>query len=251
MQAYGVHSWVRPVSFARKVAEKLGYDLRRLHKSDAMDHHLRRFFNHHGIELVIDCGAFIGSFGQKCRKTGYSGDIVSFEPGTKQFAGIARKVAGDSRWTAINAGLSDAAATGTMHVSSGPGDLNSLYAPRTEMFNRFGGLQTAAVESITLHRLEEFLAQRKVPPGLPLFLKSDTQGHDLSVLRGAGERLRDVEGILLEMSVQPLYEGTPSHWEVLDFLRTAGFEPYGFSSLSRDNQGGLIEYDALFNRRTA
>ena len=238
------------MSLMRNLAERLGYDLRRIHKSDAMDHHLRRFFSQHRIGLVIDCGAFVGAFGQKCRKVGYSGEILSFEPSEKQYRALNQLAAADPQWTALKAGLSDAETTGSMRVSSGNGDLNSLYAPKPGMFDRFEGLQTASAETIALHRLDSLLAARNIAKGVPIFLKSDTQGHDLAVLRGAGERLRDVAGILLEMSVQPLYEGVPSHWEALEYLRSAEFEPYGFSSLSRDAKGNLIEYDALFSRST-
>ena len=58
-----------------------------------------------------------------------------------------------------------------------------------------------------------------------------------------GERLTGSTALFLAPRKQ-----RPSHWDVLVFLRAAGFEPYGFSSLSRDDESNLIEYDALFAR---
>jgi FkbM family methyltransferase len=57
------------------------------------------------------------------------------------------------------------------------------------------------------------------------FLKVDTQGSDLAVLRSAGKRLRDIRKITLEVdvSLRRLYQDSPSKEEVLSFLQVAGF----------------------------
>ncbi len=58
------------------------------------------------------------------------------------------------------------------------------------------------------------------------FLKIDSQGMDLSVLRSAGQRLRDCAKITLEVDLSPrrLYSGSPSKNEVVSFMKEAGFE---------------------------
>jgi FkbM family methyltransferase len=57
------------------------------------------------------------------------------------------------------------------------------------------------------------------------YLKIDAQGTDLSVIKSAGARLRDVLKIMLEVSVtpKPLYPGAAEKEEVIDFLKRAGF----------------------------
>ena len=57
------------------------------------------------------------------------------------------------------------------------------------------------------------------------FLKIDTQGNDLAVIRSAGQRIRDIGKITLEVDVtsKRLYQGSPSKQEVLSFLQAAGF----------------------------
>jgi FkbM family methyltransferase len=236
------------VSLPRTLAAMLGYDLRKAHKSDTMDMHLRRFFSHHEIGLVVDCGAFVGGFAIQCRKSGYSGPILSFEPSSKQYATLAAAASEDAQWHACKIGLGDVAGERDIYVSSGKGNLNSLYNSRPDMHARFGALHCAGVERVVIDRLDSVLEARGLSSDVPIFIKSDTQGNDLNVLRGAGTRLRQTAGILLEMSVQPLYDGTPPHWEVLEFARASGFEPYGFSTISRDKSGNLIEYDAIFRR---
>jgi len=58
------------------------------------------------------------------------------------------------------------------------------------------------------------------------FLKIDTQGMDLAVLKSAGHRLRDCAKITLEVDISPqrLYSGSPTKQELVSFMRQAGFE---------------------------
>jgi FkbM family methyltransferase len=57
------------------------------------------------------------------------------------------------------------------------------------------------------------------------YLKVDTQGMDLAVVRSAGTRLRDVAKVTLEVDVKEvrLYTGAPSKDEIVSFLNEAGF----------------------------
>ena len=57
------------------------------------------------------------------------------------------------------------------------------------------------------------------------YLKVDAQGMDLAVLKSAGNRLRDIYKITLEVTVTatPLYQSAPTKAEVLQFLEKAGF----------------------------
>lgn len=76
-------------------------------------------------------------------------------------------------------------------------------------------------------------------------LKLDCQGAELSVLKGAGNRIRDIRWVYCEVSIDPIYEGAPLFGEVHAFLREAGFELRhmdGFSGAGRSIQWA----DALY-----
>jgi FkbM family methyltransferase len=232
------------------IAAQFGYELRKAHKSDNMDLQLRRYFSNHPIGLVIDCGAHIGRFAKQCRKSGYKGPILSFEPSSRQYATLLAGVGKDPEWQGFNIGLGDVAGDRDLHISKGTGSLNSLFNYSPEMHRQFKGVESGGVERVFIDRLDSVLERLGISNEVPIFIKSDTQGNDLNVLRGAGARLRQTTGMMLEMSVQALYDSIPSHWHVLEFVRASGFEPYGFSTISRDKKGGVIEYDALFRRVT-
>jgi FkbM family methyltransferase len=79
---------------------------------------------------------------------------------------------------------------------------------------------TSIVPTMRLDTFMELLEIEKVD-----YLKIDTQGMDLAVLRSAGDKLKNVEKITLEVGIAatPLYVGAPTKDEVLDFLGKAGF----------------------------
>lgn len=80
----------------------------------------------------------------------------------------------------------------------------------------------AAVQVPTM-RLDTFINQAAI--GRVAYLKVDAQGTDLAVVRSAGERLRDIERISLEVQTTtvPLYRNASSREEILQFLTNAGF----------------------------
>lgn len=232
----------------RPLALMLGYDLRTVRRSDSIDLHLMRYFKHHQIGLIVDAGAHRGEFAQQCRKIGYRGPILSFEPAAASFDTLQEAARPDGQWQVFKMALGERKERLKLHLNAGS-NFNSLLPSRTDMVERFPGLRTDGVEEVDVNRLDAVLDGLKIGREVPVFLKSDTQGHDLAVLRGAGARLAQVTALLLEMSVHQINEGAPSHWQMAAFANANGFEAYGFSTVSRDASGGMIEYDALFKRR--
>jgi hypothetical protein len=47
---------------------------------------------------------------------------------------------------------------------------------------------------------------------------------ELSVIKGAGERLQDMRWIYSEVSIDPIYRGAPLWGELHEFLMRSGFE---------------------------
>jgi FkbM family methyltransferase len=225
----------------------LGYDLRSIKRSDTLDLHLRRYFAAHATDLVIDCGAHKGDFAALCRWAGYRGRIISFEPTSTSYQACLAKSARDPLWQVEHMAVGAAAGEATLNISAGS-DFNSILAASDDMAERFGELAGVGTETVTVSRLDEILADRRIAADAKIFLKTDTQGYDLEVLQGAGDRINQIAAILVEMAVQPIYQHAPSHWDMMDYVRAKGYELYASSSISRDTKGGLIEYDAIWKR---
>ncbi|HYL72996.1 MAG TPA: FkbM family methyltransferase [Bryobacteraceae bacterium] len=80
------------------------------------------------------------------------------------------------------------------------------------------------------------------------YLKIDAQGGDLAVIRSAGERLRDIDRISLEVQITavPLYRNAPGKEEVVRFLDEAGFDLVTIEQQSHGQEENLT-----FSRRAA
>ena len=78
-----------------------------------------------------------------------------------------------------------------------------------------------------------------------IYLKIDTQGYDLEVIRGATESLPHIAAVQTELASQRLYQGMPSYIEVLNALDARGFHLSGVFPVSQDTLLRIIECDAV------
>jgi FkbM family methyltransferase len=65
------------------------------------------------------------------------------------------------------------------------------------------------------------------------FLKIDTQGYELEILKGATEVLKNVDVILLEVSLLDIHANVPLLHEVCSFMYQYGFVTYDICSFTR------------------
>lgn len=81
------------------------------------------------------------------------------------------------------------------------------------------------------------------------FLKIDTQGFEWHVLDGARETRPHIKGILVELSLVPLYEGQHQWREVIDRLEAEGFILWAFKPAFTDQiSGRTFQVDGIFYR---
>ncbi len=85
-------------------------------------------------------------------------------------------------------------------------------------------LRVRRVLTVPVIRLDTFMELAEINE--VDFLKVDAQGMDLAVVRSAGNRIRNVRRICIEVQVTPrsVYKGATAKEEALDYLREAGFE---------------------------
>ena len=83
-------------------------------------------------------------------------------------------------------------------------------------------------------------------PVTPNFVKLDTQGYELEILKGSD--LSSFEVILTEASLIPINKGCPDMAQVVEFLSSRGFRLVDFCSMVRRLDGALWQTDLLFVR---
>jgi len=196
------------------------------------------------INCVLDVGANRGQFAASLREIGYSGRIVSFEPLREAFAAMAERFKNDTRWRGFNVGLGSEDAAKTFNVALAATEMSSFLNPRDPNWD----LRRETVEMKRLDTLfEALLAPIPAPPRI--FLKMDTQGYDVEVIKGAGQYIGQIQGIQSELSVVPIYENMPSYLEALRTYQDLSFALTSLTEAARDvRHGNLVELNCVMVR---
>ena len=234
-------------SAARRVMRRVPYALVwRNPRGYSLPTHLAAVFAHLRINCVIDVGAHVGEYGRKLRKYGYGGRIVSFEPVAENFERL--REARDGNWHAHDLALGSRNDTSEIHVSRDTA--LSSFLPPAEPFNaRWRAVleieQRETVEVRTLDSVFDDAVQGLAEPRV--FLKLDTQGWDLEVLRGAEECLPRILGLQSEVSVLPIYDGMPGYLDAIRELTDRGFDLSGIYPVSYHGMS-VVELDVVLIR---
>lgn len=84
------------------------------------------------------------------------------------------------------------------------------------------------------------------------FIKLDTQGFELEVLRGASRLLETAQAVLMEVSLIQINRGCPLIHEVLAFMKERGFQSYDILEIHRRLlDGATNQIDILFVRENS
>jgi FkbM family methyltransferase len=217
------------------------YDLRR---------HTLAIFDHHRINCVLDVGACKGQYATLLRQFGYKGRIVSFEPVPKQFAKLEKLSAADPLWEVHNLALGSSEGELPFHVMAS-GEFSSFLEPdpNAAEFNRAKNTVTETI-LVKVKRMDSIFDECVSGVLEPsVFLKMDTQGYDLEVIRGASVCLSNVCAMQSEVSVHRLYQNMPNVTEFLSSVLPLGFGIVGFVQVTKfPGEPAAIEFDCLLSR---
>jgi FkbM family methyltransferase len=208
--------------------------------------HLSRFFSHFQIDCVFDVGANAGQYADMIRdRCGFAGPVISFEP-IPALAGALKARAGPN-WFVEQAVLGKEA--GTVEFNVVAEDQFSSMNRLREGISASAVVQTLRLEASTL--AIQFDKYRRMLGFKRPFLKMDTQGSDLDVAIGAGDRLQECVGLQSELSFDPIYAQVPTAVEALDFYRSQGFTLSAFVPNNSGQFPRLYEMDCILYRADA
>ena len=209
---------------------------------------LPALFEMYGVNCVVDVGAHEGEYAKRLRAGGYDGRIVSFEPVPRAFEELAREAANDRAWSVHQLALGREDGTTTMNVV--PGTLSSLREPTEFGARRYKRLQDPQPVEVQVRRLDGLLDELLEGLAGPRpYLKLDTQGFDLDVFAGTGERIGEFAGMQSELPLMQIYEGMPRLPEALAIYEAAGFDVAAMYPVSRQGKTGrVLEFDCVMVR---
>jgi len=243
------------VRSAKQFARNRGVSIERYPPPGSLEHNLKQIIDLLEINCVIDVGAYVGEFAHKMRsQVEYRGRIVSIEPATPAFAQLEAKMRDDPDWRGIRMALGDAPATAELAIMGTGTNTNfsSFHSLNELARRRFGLLSETGQETVIVQRLDDVLDDLLDGLERPrIFLKIDTQGHDLTVVQGAGRRIAEISAILLEAPALPIYENVPTLDKLLVEMRARGFDPCDIFPVTRTSDRlRMIEFDCTFVNRS-
>jgi FkbM family methyltransferase len=205
------------------------------------------------IDGVIDVGANIGQFATELREMSFQGHIVSFEPHHLCFQQLERHSRNDARWHVHPVALGAEEEKSELHHFS-DSTLSSMH--RISKPETLGDPRTADVTEsrcVEVRKLDKLWPDLVTSLGMKrVMLKTDTQGHDLEVLKGARHALKECVLLMCEIAFRPIYTDAPDYLELLQFIRQQGYECVAISPLWYDKKKPVLnEANGLFVNTTA
>lgn len=197
------------------------------------------------INCVLDVGANEGKYRKLLRNIGYGGEIFCFEPVAAPRAVLRKASFGDPHTHILEMALGSENTTMPIRVSKD--DAFSSFLTVNEFaaaqFPLSAGSHT---EMVPVRRLDSILDEctRQIPDPR-IFLKVDTQGFDLEVLKGARGCLDKILGLQVELSELPIYDRMPDFHGALAYIKELGFDTACLVPVSRDARGRVVEFDCI------
>ena len=214
--------------------------------------HLRRLLSFYAVDCVFDVGANNGQYGEMLRRDAkFNGLIISFEPNPDAAAEARRRASGDSKWVIEESALSSANGVQSFNVMREP-QFSSLSSPL-----KSGNLAIFAEKNViersirvNTETLTSAYARLQLKHAFSRpFLKMDTQGFDVTIVRHAGPALQSFIGLQSELAVRRLYSDSVDFREALSLYESLGFELSAFVPNNEGHFPHLFEIDCIMIRR--
>jgi FkbM family methyltransferase len=233
------------VRLGHLVAPKL---LRGIHGSNlAMALKVRHLFEVLRIETVIDVGANQGQFHKFLRqRVNFKGQIESFEPLPELVEKLQTEARNDDKWRIHPCALGAEPGEMTINVMTQT-ELSSFRRPISiddEKFDRVNTITRSL--PVAVETLDRVFAGSA---GLGrTYLKLDTQGFDLEVVKGGPQTIGYIPALQTEVSIRPLYAEMPDYREAIARFESLGFAIADLFLVSSDEAHRAIEFDCIMIR---
>lgn len=236
--------------FIKKFARKyLNIEVRRFNVMNSPFALIKHLLESHKVDLLLDVGGFIGTYGEEAREMGYKGKIVSFEPIKASFQKLRAKADKDPNWQYHNIGIGTESEELTINIAGNyaSSSLLGMHKNQTDLAPVAAYQDT---EKIQIKRLDEVITPDIAKGYKSIYLKIDVQGYELNVLEGAKAILPYINVIQAEISFVTLYEQGPLYNEVISKLDELGFELFTILPELKDPKDGrLMQGEGIFVKK--
>lgn len=179
----------------------------------------------HDIDCIIDIGANMGQTYDTLRRWGYKGEVISIEPLPSLQENLQEKAKKDPLWTVLPPlALGEANKDIEMNVSEAT-DMSSILEVSDELLTALPKSNIVTKVTIPMKTLDTLYEELNLK-SKNVFLKIDTQGYEMNILRHGLNALTQMKGVRLEMSLFEVYKGEALMADVMMFMQDQGFKPH-------------------------
>ena len=204
---------------------------------------IRDVLHRYAINCVLDVGASRGQYARNLRKIGYEGFICSFEPIPAEFEILSMVMQHDPKWLGYKLALGSEDTNQTFHIAVESTVMSSFLQHKDRSANMLD-------IDVVVKRLDSvFEGAISSIPEPRIFLKLDTQGYDLEVVKGADKSIEQILCLQSEVSVDPIYNEMPHYLVALETYERLGFHLGGLFEVARkQTQATIVELNCLMVR---
>ncbi|HPD83595.1 MAG: FkbM family methyltransferase [Alphaproteobacteria bacterium] len=179
----------------------------------------------HGIDTVIDVGANMGQTHDTLRRWGFKGNIISIEPLPSLQENLQKKAKQDPLWTVLPPlALGNDNKNIEMNVSEAT-DMSSILEVSDELLVALPKSNKVTQVTIPMKTLDTLYEELQLDQKR-VFIKLDTQGYEMNILKHGKKALQKAIGLRLEMSLFEVYKGEALMSEIMMFMKENNFAPY-------------------------
>jgi FkbM family methyltransferase len=224
----------------RSAVAGLGYEIRRRPVDAFAD--MRRFIPRDAAAMIFDVGANVGQSVEQLKAVFPKSTIHSFEPGRETFARLREHVANEKNVFVRNCALGSSVGE-QLFRENVESDMSSFLE-----LSKAGWGEVKSQETVPVTTIDQFLADHSI--ARIDILKSDTQGYELEVFKGAEQAIRQnrIGLIYFEFIFAEMYRNLPPFDQVYRHLVERDFLLVGIYNVHRQND--LASWaDVLFVNR--
>lgn len=198
------------------------------------------------IQTVVDIGANTGQFAQAIHKLLPDAMIYSFEPLPDCYEELVAGFAGMSRFKGFNLALGNE--VGKVKFNRNEYSPSSSMLPMAELHKKnYPFTEKEVIQEVNIARLDDVAGSLDLHK--PMLIKLDVQGFEDRVIDGGREVINQASVIIIELSIEELYEGQLLFDAIYQKLKYLGFQYRGNyeQSYSRDD-GRILHIDSIFTK---
>lgn len=221
-----------------------GYELSKIEYMTKAERAKTQWLENLGIKTVLDIGANEGQFAKYIHNILPDARIYSFEPLRDCYEKLNANFESLNKFKAFNVALGDKNEEQIIHRSnfSQSSSLLPMLTLHEESFpSTIGGWQ----EKIQVARLDNL--KNELILESPLLIKIDVQGFEDKVIDGGFNVISQATVLIIELSMEPLYDGQLLFDKMYLKVKSLGFKYQGnLTQLHSAADGKIVQVDGVF-----